>query len=167
MSSTIIATEKLGRDAVAEILPAGVPVIDTKRVISFIRTTPDGERILFGGGHGLPRSAPPQCRDTASDDAVDLPATDRGKITHSWSGLMGFSFDFLPKLGIHQGVHYALACNGGSGIVMMSWLGRKAARISSARQTARAILKVCPTVTPALCRLAVVCADCRQLVPLP
>jgi len=35
---------------------------------------------------------------------------------------------FLPKVGVHDGLHYAIACNGGSGIVMMSWLGRKAAR---------------------------------------
>ena len=49
------------------------------------------------------------------------------RITHSWLGLMAFTFDFLPKRGVHDGVHYALACNGGSGIVMMSWLGRQTA----------------------------------------
>ena len=49
------------------------------------------------------------------------------KITNAWSGFMAFTFDFLPKVGVHDGLHYAMACNGGSGIVMMSWLGRKAA----------------------------------------
>ena len=41
---------------------------------------------------------------------------------------MAFTFDFLPKVGRHEGMHYAMACNGGSGIVMMTWLGRQAAR---------------------------------------
>ena len=129
MSSTIIATEKLGRDAVAEILPAGVPVIDTKRVISFIRTTPDGERILFGGRARFTPVSPRRSVEILHQTMRSIfPQLTAAKITHSWSGLMGFSFDFLPKLGAHQGVHYALACNGGSGIVMMSWLGRKAAQ---------------------------------------
>ena len=41
---------------------------------------------------------------------------------------MAFTFDFMPKIGIHDGIHYALGCNGGCGIVMMSWLGRKVAK---------------------------------------
>ena len=40
---------------------------------------------------------------------------------------MAFTFDFLPKIGRQEDIHYAMACNGGSGIVMMSWLGKMAA----------------------------------------
>ena len=47
------------------------------------------------------------------------------RVTNAWSGYMAFTFDFLPKIGIHDGIHYALGCNGGCGIVMMSWLGRR------------------------------------------
>ena len=49
------------------------------------------------------------------------------KVTHAWSGYMGFTFDFLPKIGLHDGVHYAIGCNGGAGIVLMSWLGQRLA----------------------------------------
>ena len=34
----------------------------------------------------------------------------------------------MPQIGGRDGVHYALGCNGGCGIVMMSWLGRQLAR---------------------------------------
>ncbi|MGI9405934.1 MAG: FAD-dependent oxidoreductase, partial [Hyphomicrobiaceae bacterium] len=30
--------------------------------------------------------------------------------------------------GEHDGMHYAIGCNGGCGIVMMSWLGRQVGR---------------------------------------
>lgn len=129
MSSTIIATENLGREAVSAILPVGLPVIDTKRVISFIRTSPDGERILFGGRARFTPVSPRKSVEILHQLMGEIfPQLASARITHSWSGLMGFSFDFLPKVGAYEGVHYALACNGGSGVVMMSWLGRKAAR---------------------------------------
>ncbi len=50
------------------------------------------------------------------------------KIMKAWSGSMAFAFDFLPEISVQDGLHCAIACNGGAGIVMMSWLGRKAAR---------------------------------------
>lgn len=128
MSSTIIATERLGREAVKAMLPRGCPVIDTKRVITFARPSPDGERILYGGrARFTPVSAEKSISILHRSMAKAFPGLAEAKVTHSWSGLMAFTFDFLPKIGRHQGVHYALACNGGAGIVMMSWLGRKAA----------------------------------------
>ena len=50
------------------------------------------------------------------------------KITNAWSGLMAFTADYLPKLGVRDRVHYVLGCNGGSGVVLMPWLGRAVGR---------------------------------------
>jgi hypothetical protein len=36
-------------------------------------------------------------------------------------------FDYMPHIGQHDGIHYALGCNG-SGVVMMNWLGHGIAR---------------------------------------
>ena len=129
MSSTLIATEKIGRDRVNEILPLGCPVIDTKRIISYARRSPDGESILFGGrARFTPISARKSTLILHETMAKIFPSLTNTQITHSWTGLMAFTFDFLPKLGVQDGNHYALACNGGSGIVMMSWLGKRAAQ---------------------------------------
>ena len=49
------------------------------------------------------------------------------KITHAWTGNVAFAFDFLPHMGIEQGMHYLMACNG-SGVAMMSYLGYQTAR---------------------------------------
>ncbi|MEM9138468.1 MAG: FAD-binding oxidoreductase [Pseudomonadota bacterium] len=125
MSSTIIATERLGPERVSAALPAGCAFIDTRRVIVFCRPSPDGAHILFGGrAKFLPVGAEESVRILHAQMTEVFPDLADARVINAWSGLMAFTFDFLPKLGEHQGVHHALACNGGAGIVMMSWLGR-------------------------------------------
>ena len=128
MSSTIIATQNLGRDRVRELLPAGMPVIDTKRVICFARPSPDGAHILFGGRARFTPISAERSVEILYDQMLEVfPELEGARVINSWSGFMAFTFDFLPKIGRHEDIHYAMACNGGSGIVMMSWLGKKAA----------------------------------------
>ena len=129
MASTIIATAPIGKARVDAMLPFGCAVIDTRRVIRFARPSPDGTRLLFGGrARFTPVSAEKSVRilhgymTEMFPDMADVP------ITHSWAGYMAFTFDFLPKVGQQDDVHYAMACNGGAGVVTMSWLGFQAAR---------------------------------------
>ena len=45
-------------------------------------------------------------------------------LTHSWTGFVAFTFDFLPHMGVRDGVHYAMGyC--GSGVTLSSYFGRK------------------------------------------
>ena len=128
ISSTVIATEDLGVETVSRLLPQGCPVIDTKRVLDFARPTPDGRSILYGGRASfLPVSLETKLSILRTKLAATFPELTDVPLTHVWDGQMAFSFDFLPKLGAHDGAHYAMACNGGSGIVMMSWLGKRMA----------------------------------------
>jgi len=53
------------------------------------------------------------------------PELARTRITHAWTGFVAFTFDHLPHLGEHEGIHYAVGCQG-SGVAMMSWLGHQA-----------------------------------------
>ena len=48
------------------------------------------------------------------------------KLTHAWTGGIAFTFDLLPHMGQHKGVHYMAGCNG-SGIAMMTYLGTQTA----------------------------------------
>ena len=129
ISSTIVATEELGKARVAAILPKLCPMIDTKRVICFARPTPDHKALLFGGRARFSPLGPTESAVILHGQLCEMfPDLHDVKVTHAWSGFMGFTFDFLPKIGIQNGVHYAIGCNGGCGIVMMSWLGRQAAR---------------------------------------
>ena len=49
------------------------------------------------------------------------------RITHVWTGNVAFALDYMPHMGIDQGLHYLLACNG-NGVAMMTYLGTQTAR---------------------------------------
>ena len=48
------------------------------------------------------------------------------RLTHVWKGFTGYSFDHMPQVGEHDGVHFAMGYSG-SGTVMAPYLGAKAA----------------------------------------
>jgi glycine/D-amino acid oxidase-like deaminating enzyme len=50
------------------------------------------------------------------------------RISHTWSGRVAMTLDYLPHIGQADGIYYALGCNG-SGITMMTYLGYKVARV--------------------------------------
>jgi len=55
-----------------------------------------------------------------------FPTLQGTRVTHSWFGYIGYTFDQLPHLGTIDRVHYAGGyC--GSGVVMATWLGKKVA----------------------------------------
>ena len=96
-------------------------------MLNYFRLSPDGRRVLFGGRasfreaderHAAPRLHAMMC-------AV-WPEMKDCKVTHSWKGNVAFTFDFLPHMGVHEGVHYALGCQG-SGVAMASYLGYQTA----------------------------------------
>jgi glycine/D-amino acid oxidase-like deaminating enzyme len=123
IGSYMIATEPMDRKAVDTLMPGCELLIDTRRAASYLRTSPDRTRILYGGRVAAAEidaltSAP---RLKAVLDAI-LPALRETRITHSWMGFTGFTFDELPHLGIHDGVHYAMGyC--GTGTAMATYLG--------------------------------------------
>lgn len=129
ISSTISASEHLGAERVRAVLPRGCPVIDTRRVVCYARPAPGGEHILFGGRARFSPLGPAESARILHGQLCEMfPQLADIRVTNAWSGLMAFTFDFMPKIGVHAGVHYAIGCNGGCGIVMMSWLGRQVGR---------------------------------------
>ena len=128
LASHIIATEELPPDLAASLIPKKRTLADTKRVLCYYRMSPDGKRMIFGG----------RARFTQVTPAVSAPIlhrfmTDRFpqlkgiRVTHAWTGNVAFAWDALPHTGTLGGMHYALGCNG-SGVAMMTYLGRQTAR---------------------------------------
>ena len=128
VASHIIATEELAPELAASLIPNGKTISDTPRVLTYYRMSPDGKRVLFGG----------RARFTQVGPQVSVPALHRMmtrrfpqlagvRVTHAWTGNVAFTFDFLPHMGRHDGMHYLLGCNG-SGVAMMTWLGTQTAR---------------------------------------
>jgi glycine/D-amino acid oxidase-like deaminating enzyme len=128
VGSYMIATEELSPDVIATISPKNRSFADTRRVLTYYRPSPDGKRLVFGGrakfGFSDPTETAPLLYRFMLDRFPQLRGT---KISHAWTGNVAFTFDELPHMGKHEGLHFALGCNG-SGIAMMSYLGREIAR---------------------------------------
>lgn len=125
--SFIVATEHLGQDRIAQLLPTGRMIVETRYRHCYYRPSPDRTRIVFGGRaamfeaprwlveaelRGLLRGIFPELGDVA--------------FTHSWRGRTGFTFCSLPHVGRLNGIWHAMGYSG-NGNAMAPYLGHKAA----------------------------------------
>lgn len=127
LGSYIIATEPLPPDTIRRLIPRGRMIVDTNRVLSYYRTSPDGTRVLYGGRasfrHVTPVEAAPRLHAMMTSVWPELA---RIRVTHAWTGNVAFTFDHVPHMGVHEGVHYAAGCQG-SGVAMATYLGYQVA----------------------------------------
>jgi glycine/D-amino acid oxidase-like deaminating enzyme len=123
----MITTEHLGRRKLKELLPTGRTVIDSKFNIFWTRPTPDFERLIFGSRTGMRQDdLRLKAREIHGDMLKVFPQLEGTRISHCWTGNMGFTFDKLPHTGSHEGVEYATGLCG-AGIPMGTYLGHKTA----------------------------------------
>jgi len=131
VSSGIIATETLPPEVMDRLMPKRQMLAGSQRVVTYYRPSPDGTRIVFGG----------RVLNTKPDEAVSrnnaaylrslllrvFPELESRKLSHYWSGQLGFTFDKFPHLGEHEGMFFACGYNGTS-VARSSWLGHKVAQ---------------------------------------
>ncbi len=125
--SQIIATDTLAPDLMKQLMPKSRMVGDTRNLYNYYRPSPDGTRIIFGGRRGADTDDDmKKCLHLYHNLTEIFPELEGARLSHSWWGYTGYSFDFLPHLVAHEGIQYATAyC--GSGVVWAPWLGRKVA----------------------------------------
>lgn len=126
--SHVIATEPLPADLAASLLPTGRTIAETQRILCYYRMSPDGTRLIFGGRARFTPARPTTVAAVLHRFMSErFPQLAGARVTHAWSGNVALTFDGLPHTGTHDGLHYALGCNG-SGIAMMTYLGARVAR---------------------------------------
>ncbi|MDH3314753.1 MAG: FAD-binding oxidoreductase [Betaproteobacteria bacterium] len=127
VASQIIATETLDSEVMNRLMPKRRMLGETRHLYHYYRPSPGGTRILFGGRRGANTDDPNKKMSHLYRQLITIfPELDGVSITHCWWGLVAMTYDELPKLAVHEGVHYATGfC--GSGVVWARWLGRKAA----------------------------------------
>ena len=125
ISSTLIATEAISPELMAELIPNNRNVVDTRRVVFYYRISPDRQRILFGGRVSIKDTDPAISAVALHKEMVKIfPQLQDIKISHSWMGFIAYSFDALPHIGQHDGLYYSMGyC--GSGVSMASYLGTR------------------------------------------
>ncbi|MFO0997725.1 MAG: FAD-binding oxidoreductase [Alphaproteobacteria bacterium] len=120
-------TETLPKAQLDRIIPSGIPVIDTHKVVFHIQWSPDATRIIMGGKAGRDWGG---IRGAASGLHAHFtalfPDLRGARLSHAWDGYFAFTFDYVPHIGVHEGVHYALGCCA-TGVPMGTYLGHKIA----------------------------------------
>jgi len=111
--SAIIATEPLGADVRARLIPHNAAVSDMRSVLDYYRFSADG-RMLWGGlGHwsGADCANPePQLRKRMTKIFPELAQT---RTEYQWSGRIGISANLNPQIGrLAANVYYAQAYSG-------------------------------------------------------
>lgn len=128
VGSYMIATEALPPERVRAVIPSQRMIVDGFRRLHYFRASPDGRHILFGGRPQLLAEGPLACvRALERQMHALLPDLAGVRITHAWTGTLGFAFDLMPHLA--EPWPGLLVCGGygGSGVAMSLHLGRKAA----------------------------------------
>ena len=101
--------------------------VDANRLLSYFRLSPDGTRVLFGGRLHLRNVDERTAAQGLYRRMVQVwPELAAWRVTHAWKGWLGFTFDRLPHMGMRDGVHFAIGCNG-SGVAMAAYLGHQTA----------------------------------------
>ena len=122
IGSYIIATEPLGDARAADVSPQRRMMSDTRNFLHYWRLSPDG-RLVFGGRTSFAPVSVPTARDRLYAAMIGIyPQLAGVRISHAWTGNVGFTFDQLPHLTRSEGVTYAMGyC--GSGVALGSWMG--------------------------------------------
>lgn len=125
IGSYMIATEELPGDVMDRVMPSDRILSDTRKLVYYYRPSPDRKRILFGGRVSLKETDPLRTGPLLRAELVRLfPALKDVRISHSWSGLVGYTFDTLMHSGHDRGLYHAMGyC--GAGVGMASYLGMR------------------------------------------
>ena len=126
IGSYIIATEPLGDARAADVSPQRRMMSDSRNFLHYWRLSPDG-RLVFGGRTSFAPVSVQTARDRLYAAMIDIyPQLSGVRLSHAWTGNVGFTFDQLPHLTRSEGVTYAMGyC--GSGVALGSWMGTLAA----------------------------------------
>jgi glycine/D-amino acid oxidase-like deaminating enzyme len=125
IGSYMIATEPLPEETIARLIPNNRVISDSRKLVVYYRTCPERRRILFGGRVSLRETDPRISGPRLHQQMVRrFPELESVKISHSWMGFVGYTFDQMPHLGKHDGIYYSMGyC--GSGISLASYFGMR------------------------------------------
>ncbi len=126
IGSYIIATEPLPEDLARELSPSGRAYFDTRNFLSYWHVTAD-RRMLFGGRVSfLPTTVNRTARLLHRRMIEAHPQLAGYRVEYSWGGKVALTMDRMPHVGRMGGVMYAMGYSG-TGVVMSTWLGTRAA----------------------------------------
>jgi glycine/D-amino acid oxidase-like deaminating enzyme len=127
ISAYALATEELSAELIARVVPIRGPVSDTYKILNYIAPGPDGRRLIVSARAGRREGGMEAKAHRMFAYFVDrFPDLKGVKVSHCWTGQFALTADWIPHIGVHNGVHYMIGCNG-TGIPMATYLGHRSA----------------------------------------
>ncbi len=127
LPSFVIATEELPAGLADDIMPTRRMYVESRSRHCYYRLTPDGKRFVMGGRAAMSPISPARAAQVLGGLMREIfPQMENIRISHSWTGVTGFTFSFVPHVGRLDGVWHAMGYSG-SGNAMAPYLGHKAA----------------------------------------
>ena len=121
-------SEPLEPGLVEEIIPRARTVLETRRLYTALRPVVGEERLLVVGQHLVEhRSEAVAAASLRRDLAVRYPRLASVRFSHVWRGRFAVTFDWLPHVGTHEGIHYLHGLVG-AGVPACGYLGHKLAQ---------------------------------------
>jgi glycine/D-amino acid oxidase-like deaminating enzyme len=136
IGSYIVATEPMSEELAHSISPRGRTFFDSKNFLYYWHVNAE-RRLIFGGRASfVPTSVDKTAAILSQAMRIVHPQAAGLKVEYAWGGNVGFTFDRLPHLGEHDGIHYAMGyC--GSGLALGTTFGLKIAdKIGHGTETA-------------------------------
>ncbi len=125
IGSYVIATEPLPDDLIRKLIPNDRMIIDTQKLVVYYRTCPERRRIIFGARVSIKETDACSSAPAVYQELLKrFPELKDYRISHSWMGFVGYTFDEMPHLGKHDGIYYSMGyC--GSGVSLASYFGTR------------------------------------------
>ncbi len=117
----------MSEELAASISPRGRAFFDSKNFLYYWHVNAD-RRLIFGGRASFRPTSIDRTAAILTRALVTVhPQAAHMRIDYAWGGNVGFTFDRVPHLGEHGGIHYALGyC--GSGLALGTSFGLRMAK---------------------------------------
>lgn len=125
----MVATEPLPPEVLKALLPNNRTYTDRRKASNYLRPSPDGSRIIFGGqtGASLEDRLDVAALRIREEMVAIFPELGDFKLSHVWTGQCSATIDMIPKIGQRNGIHFAVAyCF--SGNALAPFLGHNVAQ---------------------------------------
>jgi len=131
IGSYVIATEAIPKDTMDRLFPTNRILSDTRKLVYYYRPSPDRSRVLFGGRVSLQETDPRKSGPKLLAELVRLfPELYQIRLSHSWAGIVAYTFDTLMHCGEDNNLFHAMGyC--GSGVGMAGYLGSKVGKAAA------------------------------------
>jgi glycine/D-amino acid oxidase-like deaminating enzyme len=163
--SVQVATRPLSPNVLRSILPGGHALSDTRRLLLYFRTSPDGRFVMGGRGTYRDASTARQIETLRAVSAELYPQLDGTEWEHAWGGFVAVTRDHFPHLHeVAPGIMAALGYNG-RGVALATAMGAELAKWASGTPAGQLALPVTP-VAPmpfAFARAALVEAEVLRM----